>query len=148
MAGHHFLAFDLGAASGRAMLGTLDDGQLILSEVLRFPNLPALLPDGLHWDVLRLWSEIQTALTQVARKQGLELTGIGIDAWGVDYALLDRRGGLVSNPFHYRDSRTDGMIEEACRRMPRDQIFELTGVQFLHLNTLTQLLSAVLRHAP
>ena len=148
MRGHHYLAFDLGAESGRAMLGTLDDGKLAVTEVHRFPNIPALLPDGLHWDALRLWSEILYAITQVVRKQGRALTGIGVDTWGVDYALLDRHGGLVSNPYHYRDARTDGMIAEACRRMPRQEIFEWTGVQFLQLNTLFQLLAAVTRKSP
>lgn len=148
MSGHHYLAFDLGAESGRAMLGTLDDGKFTIAEVHRFPNIPSLLPDGLHWDVLRLWSEIVSAITLVVRKQGHELCGIGIDTWGVDYALLDRSGGLVGNPYHYRDNRTDGMVEEAFRRLPRQEIFEWTGIQFLQLNTLIQLLAAVVRKSP
>ncbi len=148
MTEHHFLAFDLGAESGRAMLGSLAEGRLTLSEVHRFPNVPVLLPDGLHWDALRLWSEVKAALMQTVRKHGVELTGVGLDTWGVDYALLDRAGGLVSNPYHYRDPRTDGMIEKACRRMPRARIFELTGIQFLPLNTLTQLLSMVVNRSP
>ena len=148
MRGHHYLAFDLGAESGRGMLGTFDDGKLKIAEVHRFPNIPALLPDGLHWDALRLWSEILATITLVARKQGHALNGIGIDTWGVDYALLDRGGGLVSNPYHYRDTRTDGMIAQVCKRMPRQEIFEYTGVQFLQLNTLIQLFAAVQRNAP
>lgn len=148
MRGHHFLAFDLGAESGRAMHGTLADGKLAIAQVHRFPNIPAMLPGGLHWDVLRLWSEILSAITQVVRNEGSDLRGIGIDTWGVDYALLDRNGGLIGNPYHYRDARTNGMLAEAFRRMPREQIFELTGVQFLQLNTLIQLLSAVVRRTP
>ncbi len=147
MGEHHFLAFDLGAESGRAMLGALD-AKLTLTEVHRFPNIPARLPDGLHWDTLRLWNECKTGLAQTVRKSGIELAGIGIDTWGVDYGLLDSQGNLISNPYHYRDSRTDGMIQEACRRMPREQIFELTGIQFMSLNTLTQLLSMVVNHSP
>ena len=128
-AGHHFLALDSGAESGRAMPGALDGGQLTHSEVHQFLNMPGLLPDGLHWDVLRLWPGIQTERTQAARKQGLELTGIRIDTQGVGYVLLDRRSGLVSNPIHYRDGRTVGMMEETCRRMPRGQISARRGIQ-------------------
>lgn len=142
-----FLAIDLGAASGRAMLGALDNGRLTLSELHRFENGPVSLPDGLHWDFLRLWSEVQRALA-LAAHSSLPPVTIGIDTWGVDYALLDRRGALLGNPYHYRDGRTDGMMAEAFRRMPREQIFELTGIQFLPLNTLYQLLSQVVSEDP
>jgi rhamnulokinase len=143
-----YLAVDLGAESGRAILGALDRDQLTLSEVHRFANDPVRLPDGLHWDVLRLWSEIKTALSVVAHKHKVKLAGIGIDAWGVDFALLDRQGVLLGNPFHYRDSRTDGMIDEALKRLPREQIFDLTGIQFMPINTLYQLLAMVTAHSP
>ena len=136
-----FLAVDLGAESGRAMLGVLDDENLTLTEIHRFPNSPVRLPDGLHWDVLRLWSELKTGIGLAARQSGGNLTGIGLDTWGVDYGLLDKQGALVGNPFAYRDSRTDGMLEEGFRRVPREQLFETTGIQFMSINTLFQLLA-------
>ena len=144
----NYLAIDLGAESGRAMLGQFDGSQLKLSEVHRFPNVPVRLPDGLHWDVLRLWNEIKTAIGATARRHAKQLTGLGVDTWGVDFGLLDRQGALVSNPCHYRDSRTDGMVDQAFRRMPREQIFELTGIQFMQLNTLYQLLALVVNNSP
>ena len=144
----NFLAFDLGAESGRAMLGQFDGKRLQLSEVHRFPNVPVRLPDGLHWDVLRLWAEIKQGMALTAREYGEALTGLGLDTWGVDFALLDRDGRLVANPYHYRDSRTDGMVEEAFRRVPREAIFEQTGIQFMPINSLYQLLSMVVSHSP
>ncbi len=151
---HNFLAFDLGAESGRTMLGQFDGERLRLSEVHRFPNGPVRLPDGggagyrLHWDVLRLWSEIKRGLTLAVQKHGADLAGVGLDTWGVDFGLLDRDGALVSNPYHYRDSRTDGMIEEAFRRVPREEIFEQTGIQFMQFNSLYQLLAMVVGRSP
>jgi len=144
----NFLALDLGAESGRAMLGRFDGERLQLSEVHRFPNGPVRLPDGLHWDALRLWTEIKCGLGLAVREHGADLSGIGLDTWGVDFALLDRDGGLVSNPYHYRDSRTDGMLEEAFRRVPRAEIFEQTGIQFMQINSLYQLLSMVVAGSP
>jgi rhamnulokinase len=140
---HDFLAFDLGAESGRAMLGQFDGERIRLSEVHRFPNGPVRLPDGLHWDVLRLWTEIKRGLALAVQEHGADLAGVGLDTWGVDFGLLDRNGALVSNPYHYRDSRTDGMLDEAFRRVPREEIFEQTGIQFMQLNSLYQLLSMV-----
>ena len=105
----------------------------------RFANGPVRLPDGLHWDILRLWSEIKTALHIATHKHDVQLAGIGIDTWGVDFGLLDRTGALLGNPYHYRDSRTDGMMDEAFKRLPREQIFDLTGIQFMQFNTLYQL---------
>ncbi len=145
---HHFLAIDLGAESGRAILATLDGEQLSLTDIHRFPNDPVRLPDGLHWDILRLWSEIKTALHIAAHKHHAELAGIGIDTWGVDYGLLDRAGTLIGNPYHYRDHRTDGMVEAACQRLPRERIFDLTGIQFMQLNTLYQLFSMAVQQSP
>jgi rhamnulokinase len=149
-----FLAFDLGSESGRAMLGQFDGERIRLSEVHRFSNGPVRLPGGggtgyrLHWDVLRLWSEIKRGLALAVQKHGADLAGVGLDTWGVDFGLLDRDGSLVSNPYHYRDSRTDGMIEEAFRRVPREEIFGQTGVQFMQLNSLYQLLSMVVERSP
>jgi rhamnulokinase len=143
-----FLALDLGAESGRAMLGQFDGERLQLSEVYRFPNGPVRLPDGLHWDALCLWSEIKQGLALAIQEHGADLAGVGLDTWGVDFGLLDRDGALVSNPYHYRDSRTDGMLEEAFRRVPRAEIFEQTGIQFMQINSLYQLLSMVVRQSP
>jgi len=141
------LALDLGAESGRAILGRFDGQRLQLSEIHRFPNGPVRLPDGLHWDILRLWSEVKRGIA-LAIQEGHELASIGIDTWAVDYGLLDRSGELLSNPYHYRDSRTDGMLAEAFRRVPREEIFRQTGVQFLQLNSLYQLLSMVASRSP
>jgi rhamnulokinase len=142
------LAFDLGAESGRAMLGRFDGARLALSEIHRFANVPVALPDGLHWDVLRLWAEIKQGMALAAHEVGTDLAGLGLDTWGVDFGLLDRDGRLVANPHHYRDSRTDGMLEEAFRRVPRAEIFEQTGIQIMPINSLYQLLSMVVGHSP
>lgn len=146
---HTYLAFDLGAESGRAILGALDGDQLSLSEVHRFDNEPVRLPDGLHWDILRLWSEIKTGLALAVRQQGgTPLAAVGLDTWGVDFGLLDGQGALLGNPHHYRDSRTDGMMDEASRRLSREYIFERTGIQFMQINTLYQLLAMVIQRSP
>lgn len=144
---HNFLAIDLGAESGRTMLGTLVDGKLTLNETHRFPNGPVRLPDGLHWDVLNQWVEIKAGIAATV-KSGVELSSLGVDTWAVDFALLDKNDALLGNPFHYRDARTDGMLEEAFRRMPRGDIFVNTGIQFLQLNTLYQLLAMVCAKSP
>jgi len=139
----NYLAFDLGAESGRAILGSLDGGRLSLSEVHRFPNEPVRLSDGLHWDVLRLWAEIKTGITATV-KSGVKFDSLGVDTWGVDFVLLDKNGDLLGNPYHYRDARTDGMLETAFSLVPREQIFNQTGIQFMQINTLYQLLSMVI----
>ena len=144
----NFLAFDLGAESGRALLGQFDGQTLALSEIHRFPNTPARLPSGMHWDVLRLWNEIKQGITLADQKTQGQLASIGLDTWGVDFGLLDRNGVLLGNPYQYRDSRTDGMIEEACRRVPRAEIYAQTGIQFIFFNTLYQLLSMVVAQSP
>jgi len=129
------------------MVATLDGDKLTLNEVHRFGNGPVRLPDGIHWDVLRLWSEIKTGIV-AAIKSGANPGGIGIDTWGVDFALLDKNGTMLGNPFHYRDARTDGMLDEAFRRVPRAEIFAQTGIQFMQLNTLYQLLAMSLGKSP
>ena len=141
-----YLALDLGAESGRAIVGTLENGVLSLTETHRFSNAPVRLPDGLHWDVLRLWSDIQVGIASSAAKY--PLASLALDTWGVDFALLDRNGALLGNPFHYRDIRTKGMPEEAFRRIPRGQIFAQTGIQFMQINTLYQLLAMSFQKSP
>ncbi len=144
----NLLALDLGAESGRAILGQFDGERLGLSEIHRFPNQPVSLPDGLHWDALRLLAEIKHSLGQSARQAGVPPEGVGLDTWGVDFGLLDAQGVLIGNPYHYRDGRTDGMVEAACERIPRAEIFAQTGIQFMQLNTLYQLFAMVMQRSP
>ena len=134
-----FLAADLGAESGRVMVGRFDGGRLSLSEAHRFESRPVPLPDGLHTDVLRIFTEIQRGLAAGAQS-GEELGGVGVDTWGVDFGLLDGGGRLLGNPCHYRDCLGSGVLERALARVPRAEIFEATGIQLLELNTLFQLL--------
>src|SRR3712207_948857 len=134
------LAVDLGAESGRAVLGRFDGEQITLEEVHRFPNVPVRLPDGLHWDALRIMGEVKDGIARATRNGG-QIESLGVDAWGVDFALLDRDGCLISNPYHYRDPRTEGMDERAFDRMSRREIYATTGIQFMPINTLNQLLA-------
>ena len=131
-----YLAFDLGAESGRAVLGRLRAGILTIEETHRFPNEPVEYGGSLHWDMPRLWLEVQKGLTKIS---DTSLTGIGVDTWGVDYALLGESGELLQNPYHYRDRRTQGMMEEVFRLIPKEEIYRATGIQFMPINTLYQL---------
>jgi rhamnulokinase len=144
MSGRHVIAVDLGADSGRVISVGFDGERLHMEDVHRFPNVPVFAGGTLYWDVLRLWHEI---------KQGVDAAlpdaaGIGIDTWGVDFALLDRDGNLVGNPVHYRDTRTDGMMEWVFERVPRREVFERTGIQFMQINGLYQLASLARAHSP
>ncbi len=143
-----FLAVDLGAESGRVVAGTFDGARIGLEEVHRFPNGPVNVLGHLHWDVLRLWSDIKAGLAKAAQRYGRHIAGIGLDTWGVDFGLLDANDELLGNPYHYRDSRTDGMMERAFEKVPREAIFEATGIQFMQLNTLFQLVAMVEAHSP
>ena len=134
-----YLAFDLGAESGRAVLGHFHYGVITTEEVHRFANQPIEYGGGLHWDVAGLWHEVRNAL---ARLEEVELSGIGVDAWGVDYALLGERGELLENPYHYRDARTRGVMGEVFQRVAKEEIYWTTGVQFMPINTLYQLFAA------
>lgn len=146
MSTHHYLALDLGAESGRAIVGSMADGKLSLTETHRFANRPVNLPEGLYWDVNNLWREIRNGIGISAKK--FPLDSLALDTWGVDFALLDGHGKLLGEPHHYRDARTDGMLIQAFRRMPREQIFARTGIQFMQINTLYQLLSMVINKDP
>jgi rhamnulokinase len=137
------LAFDLGATSGRAILGRLGGGKLELQEIHRFPNEPVRYNGELHWDMPRLWREVQAGL-HAAERCG-PVASIGVDTWGVDYALLGEGGILLENPYHYRDQRTLGMVEKAAGVVGAGRIYDATGTQFLALNTLYQLYAASLR---
>ena len=146
--GHHLIAFDLGAESGRAILGQLDGRQLELTELHRFANGPVQVFDRLYWDPLRLFGELKAGLQAFSARYGRQLDGLGMDTWGVDFALLGRDGTLLENPRHYRDPRTDGMMERAFERVPREEVFERTGAQFMKLNTLYQLLAMRVQESP
>ncbi|MFZ0955170.1 MAG: rhamnulokinase family protein [Candidatus Sulfotelmatobacter sp.] len=134
-----YLAFDFGAESGRAVLAHLESGILTTEEVHRFPNQPVECDGTLRWDVARLWVEVRKAL---ARVEEVELAGIGVDAWGVDYALLGERGELLENPYHYRDRRTEGVMEAVLGKVAKEEIYRATGIQFMPINTLYQLFAA------
>jgi len=137
----NFLAIDLGASSGRVMLGQWDGERFELHELHRFVNQPVQVLGALHWDVLRLWGEIKIGMVRYATQFDAPLAGIGVDTWGVDFALLDRAGRLISNPISYRDPRTDGMIERVFASVPRREVFDKTGIQVMPINTLYQLMS-------
>ncbi len=139
-----YLAFDFGAQSGRAVLGHLQAGILTTEEVHRFGNEPVEYGGSLHWDLPRLWFEVRNAFSKLGEA---ELAGIGVDAWGVDYALLGERGELLQNPYHYRDRRTDGVMEEVLSRIEKEEIYKITGIQFMPINTLYQLV-ATKKEAP
>ena len=143
MSKKHVVAVDLGASSGRVMDVMFDGARIQLHEAHRFPNLPAQTPNRLYWDVLRLWNEITVGIAKVDRADS-----IGVDTWGVDVALLDSTGELLSNPVHYRDPRTEGVMDWVFERMPRREIFERTGIQFLPFNGLFQLASLVRDSSP
>ncbi len=143
MSAKHVIAIDLGATSGRVMDAAFDGAGLRLEEVHRFPNIPVQTPTRLHWDVLRLWHEITTGIGAAT-----DAASIGLDCWGVDYALLDRAGELLANPVHYRDPRTNGAMEWVFERMPRREVFARTGIQFMPLNALYQLAASIRDGSP
>ena len=143
-----FAAVDLGAASGRVILGSLNKRKLQLQEIHRFSNAGVLVGNSLHWDVLRLWSEIKIGLYQAGAQSKNGLRSIGLDTWGVDFGLLDSNDNLIGNPFHYRDSRTDGMMDAVFEKTPRDDVYAQTGIQFMQLNSLFQLFAMVLANDP
>src|SRR5436305_9679033 len=134
----HYLALDLGAESGRAMLAQLANGTISLTELHRFANTPVQLPTGLYWDSLRLFHEMCEGI-RAASKATDELEGIAIDTWGVDFGLLSADGELLHMPRHYRDARTLGTLAEVFEAVPRAEIFRQTGVQFMEINSLYQL---------
>lgn len=139
----HVLAFDYGASSGRAILGSYDGERLTLKEIHRFSNDPVMVGGSLHWDILRLYHELKQGILKAKKETGISIDSIGIDTWGVDFGLLDKNDVLLGNPYHYRDSYTDGMIEEALRVVSRERIYKDTGIAFQKFNTLYQLLALV-----
>ena len=138
----NYIAIDLGASSGRVMLGRWDGHALDLQELHRFPNEAVRVCGTLYWDILRLLHEIKQGLAKAA---GLEISAIGIDTWGVDFGLLDGRGHLLENPVHYRDARNDGVAEEVDTLIPPRELYDETGLQRLPFNTVYQLYSLKLQ---
>ncbi|MHA1148622.1 MAG: rhamnulokinase [Promethearchaeota archaeon] len=138
------LALDLGASSGRAILGTFEnDKRLKLEEIYRFPNKGVQVGNELHWDVPYIFNEIKKALSIYVKNYGTELRSIGVDTWGVSYILLDKNNDFLSPMYHYRDKRTVGMLEKMFEVVPKEEIFRQTGIQFLELNSSTQIFSLI-----
>jgi rhamnulokinase len=144
----HFLAFDLGAGSGRAVLGTLDGPKLTVHEVRRFPNNPFPLAGHIHWNVYALFDEMKAAMRDAAAAVGERPASIGVDTWGVDFGLLARDGSLLGLPFCYRDHRNAGAMEDYFKLVPRDALYEATGIQFMPFNTLFQIYAMVRERSP
>ena len=142
-----YLGVDLGAESGRVMAGLWDGKKMQLEELHRFSNGGVPIADTLRWNTVGLWNEIQTGLTAGAKKFGKSVVSVGVDTWGVDFALLSKSGELLGLPYHYRDARTRGILPKVFARVPREEIFADTGLQFMEINTLYQLL-ALQRNSP
>jgi rhamnulokinase len=136
-----FAAVDLGASSGRVMVAEVGDDRLDLTEVHRFANTPVTVAGTLHWDILALYREILDGLRAAGARYG-GLAGVGIDSWAIDYGLLDRTGALIGNPVHYRDRRTDGVLDQVLDQVPAEELYRVTGLQQLPFNTLYQLVAA------
>src|SRR5580658_11347120 len=147
MSTQKILAIDLGAESGRGLIGSFDGDRLGLEVVHRFANGGAQTLDTLHWDVLGLWREILTTLRKAEAEHG-PLASVGVDTWGVDFALLGRDGTLLGNPRHYRDPHTEAIMEETLAKLSRQEIYRQTGIQFLRINTLFQLLALARAGSP
>ncbi|WP_298865532.1 rhamnulokinase family protein [uncultured Gimesia sp.] len=136
-----FLGVDLGAESGRVLAGLLDEKQIRLEEVYRFSNGPVPVAGTRRWNLIGLWSSILKGLSLAAQKYGDRIISVGVDTWGVDYTLLNQKQEMLGQPYHYRDPRTEGMLNLAISRVPQQEIFDATGLQFMEINTLYQLLS-------
>ncbi len=148
MAAPEFVACDFGASSGRLILGTLSDSKVSLKEIHRFANREVEILGHYYWDLPRLFVELKHGLSRLRSEGHRDLSSIGVDTWGVDFGLIARDGTVLGNPVAYRDSRTEGMIEHAFGLMPKKELYQLTGIQFLQFNTLFQLLSMVKNSSP
>jgi len=142
------LAFDLGADSGRAVLGTFSDERIELKEIYRFPTQGIIILGTRQWDLSRIYNELLNGLREYVRLFGPNLDGIGIDTWGVDFGLVASDGTVLNNPIHYRDKRTDGIMERVFEKIPKEEIYSLTGIQFMKFNTIFQLMAMVLSNSP
>ena len=143
-----FLAFDLGAESGRAIVGILDGEKIMLEEIHRFRNRQVKTGNGIYWDVPYLFKEIKRGLSLAVIKGHKEIRSIGLDTWGVDFGMLGKSGELLELPHTYRDSRTEGIPEKVFRKIPFREIYELTGIQFMKINSLYQLYSVKINNEP
>ena len=143
-----YIAIDLGAESGRVMLSTVDSQTMTLKEAHRFGNGPIQKDNSLRWDFNSLMKEIKTGVAAAVKQSNGPIAGIGVDSWGVDFGLLDADGSLVDTPYNYRDSRTDGMLEKAFELMDKRSVYDNTGIQFMQLNTIYQLLALRLANDP
>ena len=141
------LAFDLGASSGRALLGRLDDHKMIIEEIHRFPNDPVQVGNRLQWDILRLYHEMKQGLLK-SKQLSAAPSSIGIDSWAVDFGLIGDNGELLGNPYHYRDTHTDGVMERLFKTIPASEIFGRTGIQFLPFNSIYQLAAMKQNQSP
>ena len=148
MGDRHFLAFDLGAESGRAFAAVLGDGRLGFEEILRFPNAPVEVEGTIYWDVPYLYENLLRGMREYRRLHGPTVDGIGIDTWAVDFGLLGREGQLIDNPVAYRDARTRGMAAEAAKRMPLDVLYSHAGIMPLEIYTVFQMLALRLSESP
>ena len=135
------LAVDLGASSGRGIVGAFDGKRFTLEENHRFPNEPVMVSGQFTWDILRIFHEIKTSLNKCARGADRDIASVGIDTWGVDFGFLDKKGHLLSNPVHYRDMRTAGIPKYSAEKVSADEVYGVTGIQVLELNSLYQLLA-------
>ena len=138
-----FLAFDFGAGSGRAIVGILNGGKINLHEVHRFPNKIEKISGSLHCDINYLFNQLKTGIVKAIDLGHNDIESIAVDTWGVDFGLVSKDGNLLGSPFSYRDSRTDGILEKAFDLMPKDVLYELTGIQFMQINSAFQLLLMV-----
>ena len=143
-----FIAFDIGASSGRTMLGVLDNGKLSLNEIYRFPNFGVKIGQSFFWNLLHIYTEVLEGLKEYVKRYGNKADGIGIDTWGVDFVLLDKNDELVGLSHHYRDDRTKGMLNHMFEKVSKEEIFGTTGIQFMEINTSTQLFSLVFNKSP
>ncbi|MCW0484691.1 rhamnulokinase [Gaoshiqia sediminis] len=148
MTTHHFLAFDLGASSGRAILGTLENQKLSLTEVHRFTNQMQRVHGHDFWNIFSLFEELKTGLKKCISDFKIQPESIAVDTWGVDFVHLDNNGQILSLPFAYRDSRTNTAMEDLFRLLPKEEVYRQTGIQFMQFNSLFQLFSMVRDKSP
>lgn len=142
------LAFDLGASSGRAIIGTLENDFLELDDIYRFTNEGIHVDNSLCWDLSKIFQIMKKSLSIYVKKYGSTLDSIGIDTWGVDFILLDENDELIGPVYHYRDHRTDGMLEKLFRIIPKEEIFNQTGIQIMQINTIVQIFSMIYNKSP
>ncbi len=148
MAANYYLAIDFGASSGRAIIGKIENERISLEEIHRFPNQPIQIMGHLYWDFPFLFNEMKKGITLAVKKGYHNLNGMGIDTWGVDFGLITKDSQLLGNPFCYRDPRTDGTLDDVFSKINKEDLYSITGIQFLQINSLFQLFSMVDTDSP